>query len=377
MEYIFCSITFITIPFIIYYLCQRVSWLIKIGPIATAYILGILFHQICDLDNENLFSFQENFSSIYLLLAIPLLLFSINIKKEIRQNREVLKGFMIGLISLLIATCTGYFIFKDKVPHMSHMVGMVTGLYSGGTPNLASIKGALNIEANEFIMVHSLDFIIGSPSLFFFMTIAPRIFRMILPVDKDKSSNLQPTTSNVRPIYKEGPSLLKSLCVAIGVAVLSLGIGLLFPKNLQPIVIILLNTTIAILASSNRTINKLPLSYELGNIFIIGFSFILASMADLSKIDLGTSIGTFYFMMWSILISFVLHLLLAKLTNQDADKTLIAMVALYYSPAFVPVVTSSMKNKSILLYGIVIGMLGFIIGNYLGVSISLLLDFFA
>jgi uncharacterized membrane protein len=43
------------------------------------------------------------------------------------------------------------------------------------------------------------------------------------------------------------------------------------------------------------------------------------------------------------------------------------------SPAFVPMVARSLRNPAILMSGMATGILGFAIGNYLGISLALLL----
>jgi len=57
----------------------------------------------------------------------------------------------------------------------------------------------------------------------------------------------------------------------------------------------------------------------------------------------------------------------------DADTFLITSVAALMSPAFVPMVARSLGNPGILMSGMATGILGFAIGNYLGISVALLL----
>ena len=55
------------------------------------------------------------------------------------------------------------------------------GIYAGGTPNFVAIKMALNVDANLFVIVSTYDMIVGAFLVLFFITVAPRIFRFILP----------------------------------------------------------------------------------------------------------------------------------------------------------------------------------------------------
>ena len=57
----------------------------------------------------------------------------------------------------------------------------------------------------------------------------------------------------------------------------------------------------------------------------------------------------------------------------DADTVIISGSALICSPPFVPVVAAALKNKEIILTGMIVGVAGYAIGNYLGIFIAYLL----
>lgn len=60
----------------------------------------------------------------------------------------------------------------------------------------------------------------------------------------------------------------------------------------------------------------------------------------------------------------------------DADTLIVASTALICSPPFVPVMAGVLKNKQIIVTGLTIGIIGYALGNYLGVSIAFLLKMF-
>ncbi len=72
--------------------------------------------------------------------------------------------------------------------------------------------------------------------------------------------------------------------------------------------------------------------------------------------------------------SLVLQILFARLFKIDGDMTLAASIALINSPPFVPMVSAVLHNKDIILPGIAIGLLGYAVGNYLGIGIFMLLS---
>ena len=46
------------------------------------------------------------------------------------------------------------------------------------------------------------------------------------------------------------------------------------------------------------------------------------------------------------------------------------------SPLFVPMIAESMKNKKVIITGIAVGVIGYAVGNYLGIIVSQLLKWY-
>ena len=72
----------------------------------------------------------------------------------------------------------------------------------------------------------------------------------------------------------------------------------------------------------------------------------------------------------------LLHLLLCRVFRIDADTALITSTAGIYGPAFIVPVADAMDNREVVLPGLICGILGYAIGNYLGIGIAIALRFF-
>ncbi len=71
--------------------------------------------------------------------------------------------------------------------------------------------------------------------------------------------------------------------------------------------------------------------------------------------------------------SLILHALLSWIFRINVDDYIITSTALSNSPPFVPVVAAALRNKEVVVPGMIIGVIGYAIGNYLGVAIAYLL----
>jgi uncharacterized membrane protein len=90
-------------------------------------------------------------------------------------------------------------------------------------------------------------------------------------------------------------------------------------------------------------------------------------------LDLSGSLNILWYILFIIFGSLLIQVLLARLFHIDGDTTLVASVALINSPPFVPLVAALLNNKNLIVSGIAIGLIGYMVGNYIGMGIYFLL----
>lgn len=99
-------------------------------------------------------------------------------------------------------------------------------------------------------------------------------------------------------------------------------------------------------------------------------------MADLGRLNLSGGFYLLLYIAFAVFVSLFVQLLLSKIFKLDADTVLVSSVALINSPPFVPLVATAMKNKSVIITGLTVGLVGYAVGNYLGYLISSFLVIF-
>jgi uncharacterized membrane protein len=104
---------------------------------------------------------------------------------------------------------------------------------------------------------------------------------------------------------------------------------------------------------------------------IIAFSLVISSMCDLSVIFQARYLSLVLYITYAYFGSLLLHLLLSWIFKVDADDYLITTTGFVYSPPFVPIVAAALKNKDVIVTGIATGIIGWVIGNYIGVAFSM------
>lgn len=82
-----------------------------------------------------------------------------------------------------------------------------------------------------------------------------------------------------------------------------------------------------------------------------------------------------FYICFCIFGSVILHAVFCKIFKIDTDTFIITSISAICSPPFVPVVASALKNKQIILSGLTTGIIGYAIGNYLGISFAYVFKF--
>ena len=390
---------FLLTPALVLRLCRKFTWLEKLGPIVTLYFVGAAIGNLgllgIPLFPEEMPRVQNILNNIMVPMAIPLMLFGCVFRKS--DTRDQLLSMISGLVAVVIALVVGYLVFgkmivsADDPQYAARVGGMLTGSYTGGTVNMASIQKMLGVPEESFVVANTFDMIVCFTYVMFLVSVGVKLFRKFLPNHSLKAVTAEDEAVLAQEVakQKENPykglftkkglwSAAKSFGATILIFGISFGVATLINKAVKAdifmMVFILMLTTLGIGASFLKPVRKLTYSYDIGMYLIYIFSMVVASMADLSKIDFTGSIGILGYITLIVFGSLLLHTLFAKLLKIDADTMVITSVTYINSPPFVPMVAAAMKNRNVLLPGLTIGIVGYAIGNYLGLLIFELLS---
>lgn len=380
MSLIALAVFYLVIPAIILYSCKRSSLVKKVGSIVIAYGVGIIMGLSGYLP-EGSAQIQDLLISASIPIAIPLLLFPTRIKEWFTLAGPTFKALLVGLFSVVFTVFLGYFIFKPEDAENFWKVGaLLIGVYTGGTPNLASLQAMLDVSPETYIIVHSYDMIFGSIYFLFLITIGHKFFLKILPpfrmkegekVEMDQQEDVFDKIFNKKSIIP----LLKVFGLAVLILAVSAGLASLFPESYFMVVVILSLSTLALAASLIPGVNKIEKSFDLGMYFILVFSVAVASMVNVKDL-VSASYDLIFYPAFVIFGSLIIQTIISKFTKTDADTLMITSTALICSPPFVPVVSSAINNRNILVPGITVGIIGYAIGNYLGFIVGEVLKMF-
>jgi uncharacterized membrane protein len=377
---------YLLFPVIIILLFQKFVIVQKIGTVLIAYLVGIVM-ALSGLfpspsESVEMRTLQDWFMNITVPLAIPLMLFNCNFKLWTKSLPKTFTALICGLIAIVVSVIISYLVFKSsKIQDLPDLSALMVGIYTGGTMNFAAIGKALNIDPNLLITSLTFEMLITFPFIVFLIAGGFRIFRKLLPYS-DKSITVEINGEDLengsfesyKGMFKKNtfPKTLIGLGLSFLFMVIGAGLSLLITGTLNELVVILTITTLRILASFNQKVRELPKTFELGMFFILIFSIVVASQFNIQAIN-NEVFNVFWFVLVVLCLSIFVHFLLCRLFKVSGDLFTVAIVGMLCSPPFIPPIVGAMKNKKVLISGIVIGLIGYAVGTYLGVLMSLIL----
>jgi uncharacterized membrane protein len=296
-------------------------------------------------------------------------------RKSLKKTLNALIG---GVIAVVLAVVLAFLLFDNHgVKDLWKAAGMMIGMFTGGTMNFVAIGQSLHTDPTTFTLFSTFEMLLSFFFLLFIISGGYRVFRWILPfsdasITKDTSEvdaefNFEDYKGMLKP--KIFGKMLLGFLLSLGFVVVGAGLSLALTSKLNELVIIFTITALSIGFSFIKLVRELPKTFELGMFFIILFSIVIASQFNIQSLSLA-NLSIIGFIAFVIIVATLLHLFISRLFKVPGDLFTVAHVALLYSPPFVPPVAGAMHNKKVLISGIVIGLVGYAIGTYLGVGVA-------
>lgn len=384
------------------------TWL---SSIVTCYGVGILARNLGLISlGPDAGSVLEGVAGAAMLFGLPLLLFTVRIRESVQTAGSMLLGFGLCAASGLFCTFLTARYFAGDLPAAEKVAGMLVGLYTGGTPNAQSIALALDAPTDYIVLVQGADVVLGGAYLLGLVSFLPKIYGFVFRADERT-----PTSGNDTLLTARVPAIvqIKQFCLALGVAVLSVATTLALTWGRLDMTLLMLSlTTLSLVVAmwggilfgsdvkstdhlmdekhsgmwartrvqrelnpANRGVQWLDQSYPLGEYFVLIFCVALGLLVDFTELaEKGGSVLRFSAI--ALGSTTVLHLLLCRAFNLTRDTAILSSVAGFYGPVFVAQIATSLQNRRLMAAGIAVSLLGFGLGNYLGIGMAWLLGLF-
>ena len=168
-------------------------------------------------------------------------------------------------------------------------------------------------------------------------------------------------------------NLFVSIALAAIVFGVSAGVVKLYFGSIEISWLMLLLTLLSVVLSFVPRVRDLKMAFPVGEYLLLVFCVAIGMLSDFMTIY-ENSLTLLSFNMLFALVAISLHYLLAAIFKIDTDTVLITSTAAVFGPIFIGQVASAINNKSLIFSGMLTGLVGYAIGNFLGIGMGQFLN---
>jgi len=368
------------------YLEQTYKWAAKVSGAIIALVGALIFSnlKIIPIDAPA----YDTVWGYVVPLAIPLLLFKCNIKKIWRESGRILIIFLISSIGTMLGATVGFIALKDHVPELTKVAAMMSGSYIGGGVNFAAMAGSFEVPgelvsaavvADNLLMAVYFFILIAIPTITFFRN------KFTHPhVDKVEASTEDNDKTLAANYWGRKEISLKDLAFAISTGIVIVAISSELAKvlgNIIPTSNEFLNVINALLSNKYLLITTFTMlgatyfpnyfsnirgSQEIGTFLIYIFFVVIGVPASITLI-LQKSPLLLVFCAIMVGMNMLVSFGVGKLLKFDLEEIILASNANIGGPTTAAAMAISKGWVDLVAPIMVVGTLGYIIGNYFGI----------
>lgn len=377
------------------FLEQKYSWASKV----TGCILALTFTLI--LSNLKIIPTEapvyDAVWSYVVPLAVPMLLFNADIKKIGRDSGRVLIIYLFSGIGTILGGFVAYFALNNAIPALNDIVPMFVGTYTGGSVNFVAMSQQYKVPGATVSAALVADNLLMA--LYFFtlmalptMAVIKKHYKMPLvnALEEQSESDKEANKTMAAKYWGAKEISLKDIAFTVALSFVIVAIsdklatvfgdlfkgegavsaifgGLLGNKYL------LMTTFTMILASVfPKQISSIRGSQEIGTFLIYLFFAVIGAPASIGLI-LRESPLLLVFALIVVLINLIVSLIFGKLFKFNIEEIIIASNANVGGPTTAAAMAVSKGWTELIVPALLVGTLGYVIGNYYGILSGILL----
>ena len=317
--------------------------------------------------------------SYFIPLSIPLMLMGSNVMRIIREGGKLLVAFLIGALGVVLGSFIAYY-FIDLGTDSGNTAGVIAATLIGGSMNFIATGEILNFSTHPlFSATIAVDNFAANAYILMLFAI-PSIKFLAGFFVKPKSENLEAAEKDQNEIPY--PITIERIALSMLIAALVAGVGSLISPAIQYLfsskmsMNILIITIISVLIANifPGKLKKLEdTAFAIGLWMMYIFLAAIGASTNLNDIlHVGPAVLGFYLIIMFFHLIFMVSL--AKIFKLDVYEVIIASAANIMGPSVAAPMAASLGQKKLITPGILVGILGYVIGTFIGVSIAMVLS---
>lgn len=368
---------------------QRFRWASRI----TGCVIALLMAMI--LSNAGIIPMKApayDFVWDYVVpMAVPMLLFNANIREIGKESGRLLIIFLISGAGTVLGGFIAFSFLKNTVSDLAEVTPMMIGTYTGGSINLVAMSEAFHVSGELVSASVIADNLIMAFYFVLLMMISAsgfllRRFRHPL-ID---AQQMRKDTKGAEAYWKAKPVSLKDIAFSCSVSLLIVAVSnaasgvfsKVIPKSgffmnlLNGMVgsryLVMTTVTVILATVFSKQLGSIGGAQEIGTYLIYIFFAVIGVPASLSSIVMKFPL-LLLFCLIIVLINLAVTLLFGRIFHFSMEEILIASNANIGGPTTAAAMAIAKGWNSLIVSAILVGTLGYVLGNYYGVLSGTLL----
>lgn len=317
--------------------------------------------------------------SYFIPLSIPMMLMGSNITRIIREGGKLLVAFLVGALGVILGSIIAFYLI-DLGADSGNVAGVISATLIGGSMNFIATGEILNFSTHPlFSATIAVDNFAANAYILLMFAVPSMTFLARFFV-RPKVENLEEKDRLADEVTY--PITIERIALSVLIAAVVAGTGSLLSDLIQRVyatrmsMSILIITMLAVLMAnlfpkSLKKIEDTAFAIGLWMMYIflaaIGASTNLADMLQVGPAVLGFYLIIMFF-------HFIFLVSLAKLFKFDVYEVIISSSANIMGPSVAAPMAASLGQKKLITPAILVGILGYVIGTFIGVSIAMTLS---
>ena len=353
---------------------QRFKPLKLIGPALLIIITGII------LVNLNIVTGSCELYGVIQTYCIPLstslYLLNVDFKKIVKMSKQPLMSIGSAVFSVCLVTIVFGSIFAGQIDEGWKVAGMFVGTYTGGSSNLTAIATGLNASGSTIAAANAADYVVGMPTMVL-MFAAPALMK-----NSKKFQKFWPYSFTQEELEGDGShqelmgteewsikDIAILMAISTTVVAVSTKLSTFMSADFASAGRILLISTLSILVAQIPAVRRVKGAMNLGLFFGMMFLAVVGISVNI-KGFLGSAFTITLFCFCEIGGSLILHLAVTRLLKIRYEYVLLGIVGAIADGTTSALVASGAKWKSLISIGMLMGIIGAVCGNYVGIAVA-------
>lgn len=359
---------------------ENKKWFGKVnGVLVTMSIIAILamLHIVPSASDSNIQVPVYDLVFQYITpMAIPLLLFNANIIRIIKESGRLIILYLLGAVGIILGAVISFFVVEIG-PEAYKVAGVWIATLIGGSVNFVAAAETLDFSTSSlFTTTIAVDnFALTFYILFLFFL--PSISFLKKYYVKYTEDSMVEELKAVQE-KKESKTDLASITYVLTIAAIITALGNYLGSFIQEafdvaisLNILIITVLITVMATVfHKTMQRFEsLAFSLGMAFLYMFLAVVGAASN-PKDVLAAGPGILIFATLTLLIQFVFLLIVGKIMKFSLKEIAIASCANVSGPTMSAPMAASFGMKQMVTPALLVGILGYVIGTFLGVSVG-------